>query len=249
MMNGQYAIEVRNLSKSFRVYHERKSTLFEHLAGMISKKMYHETLNVLNDISFDVKKGEMMGIIAKNGQGKTTLLQIMSKILRPDSGTVKLRGSIVPFLGLGSGFLPDLTAAENIILHGLFLGLPKGLIEQKVPEVLGYAELERFADTKIRYFSTGMYSRLAFATGVQVDPDILLVDEVLAVGDIEFQEKSFQTFLSFKKRGKTIVFVTHNMEQLKRLCDRALFIHNGRIQKIGHPSEVVSEFYKMIHQR
>jgi ABC-type polysaccharide/polyol phosphate transport system ATPase subunit len=248
MTGGPYAIEVRNLSKSFRVYHERTSTLFEHLVGIISKKKRYEKLNVLDDISFEVKKGEMIGIIAKNGQGKTTLLQIMSKILQPDSGTVNLHGSTVPFLGLGSGFQPDLTAIDNIILHGLFLGLSKGLIKQKLPEILKYAELERFADTKLRHFSAGMYARLAFATGVQVDPDILLVDEVLSVGDVGFQEKGFQTFLSFKKRGKTIVFVTHNLEQVKRLCDRAILIHDGKIQKIGLSDDVVAEFYNVIRQ-
>jgi lipopolysaccharide transport system ATP-binding protein len=246
MTNDPYAIEVRNLYKSFRVYHERNSTLYEHLVGIISKKRHYEKLNVLNDISFEVKKGEMIGIIGKNGQGKTTLLQIMSRILRPDSGTVRLYGSTVPFLGLGSGFQPDLSAIDNIVLHGLFLGLSKGLIKQKLPEVLKYAELERFADTKLRHFSSGMYARLAFAIGVQVDPDIMLVDEVLSVGDVGFQEKGFQTFLSFKKRGKTIVFVTHNLEQVKRLCDRALLIHDGRIHKIGLPDGVVDEFHNVI---
>jgi homopolymeric O-antigen transport system ATP-binding protein len=248
MIYEQNAIEVRHLSKSFRIYHERKSTLYEHLVGIISKKKGYEKLMVLNDISFEVKKGEMIGIIGKNGQGKTTLLQIMSKILKPDGGYVKLYGSTVPFLGLGSGFLQDLSAIDNIILYGLYLGLSKREIKQKVPDVLRYAELEKFADTKVKHFSTGMYTRLAFATAVQVDPDILLVDEVLSVGDIGFQEKSFQTFLSFKKRGKTIVFVTHNLPQVKRLCDRALLIHDGRIQKTGHPDEVVDEFYNVVHQ-
>jgi lipopolysaccharide transport system ATP-binding protein len=248
MMDEQYALEVRHLSKSFRIYHESKSTLYEHLVAIISKKRGYEKLMVLNDISFEVKKGEMMGIVAKNGQGKTTLLQIMSKILKPDNGYVKLYGSTVPFLGLGSGFQPDLSAIDNIILYGLYLGLSKGEIKQKVPDVLSYAELERFADTKLKHFSTGMYARLAFSTAIQVDPDILLVDEVLSVGDVGFQEKSFQTFLSFKKRGKTIVFVTHNLPQVKRLCDRALLIHDGRIHRIGRPDEVVDEFYNLVHQ-
>jgi lipopolysaccharide transport system ATP-binding protein len=248
MINGQYAVEVRHLSKSFTIYHERKSTLYEHLVGIISKKRGYEKLTVLHDISFEVNRGEMIGIIGKNGQGKTTLLQIMSKIFKPDSGYVKLYGSTVPFLGLGSGFQQDLSAIDNIILYGLYLGLPKVVIKHKVPCVLEYAELEKFADTKVKHFSTGMYTRLAFATAVQVDPDILLVDEVLSVGDVGFQEKSFQTFLSFKKRGKTIVFVTHNLPQVKRLCDRALLIHDGRIHKIGHPDEVVDEFYNVVRQ-
>jgi ABC-type polysaccharide/polyol phosphate transport system ATPase subunit len=248
MSDEQCAIEVDHLSKSFRIFHERKTTLYDHLVGLISKKRGYEKLAVLDDISFKVKKGEMMGIIAKNGQGKTTLLQIMANIIKPDRGYIKLFGSIVPFLGLGSGFQPDLSAIDNIILYGLYLGLSKQTIKSKVPYVLKYAELERFADTKLRHFSTGMNARLAFATAVQVDPDILLVDEVLSVGDAQFQEKSFQTFLSFKKRGKTIVFVTHDFHQVKRLCDRALLIHDGRIQKLGNPSEVVDEFYNVVHQ-
>jgi lipopolysaccharide transport system ATP-binding protein len=243
------AITVRSLHKSFRLYHEKKSTVYEHLVGLFSKKRGYEKLNVLNGISFDVKKGEMMGIIGKNGQGKTTLLQILCGILKPDSGDVQLSGSTVPFLSLGTGFQPDLSAIDNIVMYGLYLGLTKKEIKERIPQVLSYAELERFADTKLKHFSTGMFARLAFATAVQVDPDILLVDEVLSVGDVSFQEKSFETFLSFKRRGKTIVFVTHSLELVKRLCDRAIFIQNGKIQKIGRPHEVVEEFYNFYEIR
>jgi len=240
---GRYAIRVQSLHKSFRISHEKKSTVYEHLVGLFSKSRGYEKLNVLNGISFDVNKGEMMGIIGKNGQGKTTLLQILSGILKPDSGAVKLSGSTVPFLSLGTGFQPDLSAIDNIVMYGLYLGLTKKEIKERIPQILNYAELERFADTKLKHFSTGMFARLAFSTAVQVDPDILLVDEVLSVGDVSFQEKSFETFLSFKKRGKTIVFVTHSLELVKRLCDRAIFIQDGNIQKIGRPQEVVEEFY------
>jgi lipopolysaccharide transport system ATP-binding protein len=246
---GRYAIRVQSLHKSFRISHENKSTVYEHLAGLFSKSRGYEKLNVLNGISFDVNKGEMMGIIGKNGQGKTTLLQILSGILKPDSGAVKLSGSTVPFLSLGTGFQPDLSAIDNIVMYGLYLGLTKKEIKERIPQILNYAELERFADTKLKHFSTGMFARLAFSTAVQVDPDILLVDEVLSVGDVSFQEKSFETFLSFKKRGKTIVFVTHSLELVKRLCDRALFIQNGKIQKIGRPQEVVEEFYNFYEIR
>jgi lipopolysaccharide transport system ATP-binding protein len=247
--DGKDAIRVQSLQKSFRLYHEKKSTVYEHLVGLFSKKRGYEKLNVLNGISFDVKKGEMMGIIGKNGQGKTTLLQILCGILKPDAGVVKLSGSTVPFLSLGTGFQPDLSAIDNVVMYGLYLGLTKKEIKERIPHVLSYAELERFADTKLKHFSTGMFARLAFATAVQVDPDILLVDEVLSVGDVSFQEKSFETFLSFKKRGKTIVFVTHSLELVKRLCDRAIFIQNGVIQKIGRPQEVVEEFYNFYEIR
>jgi ABC-type polysaccharide/polyol phosphate transport system ATPase subunit len=238
-----YAVTVQNLHKSFRIYHERKSTLYDNLAGLFTKSRGYEKLEVLKGISFHVQKGEMIGIIAKNGQGKTTLLQILSGILKPDSGLVKLSGSTVPFLGLGTGFQPELSAIDNIIMYGLYLGLTKKEIKQRIPEVLAYSELERFADTKLKHFSRGMYARLSFATAVQVDPDILLVDEVLSVGDVSFQEKSFATFLSYKRQKKTIVFVTHSLQLVKRLCDRAIFIQNGEIRKIGQPDKVVDEFY------
>jgi lipopolysaccharide transport system ATP-binding protein len=243
MQDVEYAIRVQSLHKSYRIYHEKKSTVYEHLVGLISKNRGYEKLNVLNGISFDVKKGEMMGVIGKNGQGKTTLLQILCGILKPDSGAVKLTGSTVPFLALGTGFQPDLSAIDNIVMYGLYLGLTKKEIKERIPDILSYAELEKFADTKLKHFSTGMFARLAFATAVQVEPDILLVDEVLAVGDVSFREKSFETFLSFKERGKTIVFVTHSLDQVKRLCDRAIFLQNGKIQKTGQPDEVVKEFY------
>jgi lipopolysaccharide transport system ATP-binding protein len=242
--DDRYAIEVRNLYKSFRLYHEKKSTLYEHFAGLFSKSKGYEKLSVLRGISFNVEKGEMLGIIGKNGQGKTTLLQLLSGILTPDSGIVKLSGSTVPFLALGTGFEPDLTATDNIILYGLYLGFTKKEIKRRIPKILAYSELEKFADTKLKHFSSGMYARIAFATAVEVDPDILLVDEVLSVGDVSFQEKSFETFLSFRRQGKTIVFVTHALDLVKRLCDRAMFIQDGKIQKIGWPEEVVNEFYR-----
>jgi len=243
VIRDRYGVIVQGIYKSFRLYHEKKATLYEHLVGLLSKSRGYEKLDVLNGISFNVKKGEMMGIIGKNGQGKTTLLQILSGILKPDRGIVKLFGSTVPLLSLGAGFQPDLSAIDNIIMYGLYLGLRKKELKELVPEILAYSELERFADTKVKHFSTGMNARLAFATAVQVDPEILLVDEVLSVGDVPFREKSFQTFLSFKRKGKTIVFVSHSLKHVRRLCDRAIFIHGGKIQKSGRPDEVVDEFY------
>ena len=245
-MTEDNAIEVANVSKSFRIYHERTSTLYDHLTGILDKKRHYEELKVLDNISFNVKKGEMIGIIGRNGEGKTTLLRLLTRIFKPDSGTIKINGSIVPFLELGSGFQPELTAVDNIVTYGILLGFTKKQIREKIPSILEYAELEKFADTKLKHFSSGMYTRLAFSTAVQVDPDILLVDEVLSVGDVPFQEKSFHTFLSFKKRGKTIVFVSHSLQQVTRLCDRAIFLDQGKIHSIGKPSEVVNDFYKIV---
>jgi YVTN family beta-propeller protein len=243
------AIEVANVSKSFRIYHERSNTLYEHLTRIINKKRQYEDLKVLNDISFNVRKGEMIGIIGKNGEGKTTLLRLLTRIFKPDFGTIKINGSVIPLLEIGSGFQPDLTAVDNIITYGILLGFTKKQIKEKIPSILEYAELEKFADTKLKHFSAGMYARLAFSTAIQVDPDILLVDEVLSVGDVQFQEKSFQTFLSFKKRGKTIVFVSHSLHQVQKLCDRAIFLYKGRIHSIGKTNEVVNTFYKITENK
>jgi ABC-type polysaccharide/polyol phosphate transport system ATPase subunit len=168
----------------------------------------------------------------------------MSKIYSPNSGTVTTHGNIVPLLQLGIGFHPELTARDNIITYGIILGFKKDWIKQKIPEILKFAELEKFSDVKMKNFSSGMISRLGFSTAVQIDPEIILVDEVLSVGDISFQEKCLQTFTDFKKRKKTIIFVTHDLNQIIRICDRALMLKNGKIAKIGDPSSVVDYYIK-----
>jgi lipopolysaccharide transport system ATP-binding protein len=248
MKDPANAIELTSISKSFKIYHEKRTTLFEYLSSITGRKSNYETLRVLDNVSFEVKKGEMLGIIGKNGEGKTTLLRIISKIFKPDSGTVEVSGSMIPFLELGTGFQPELTARDNVILYGMLLGFSKKQIKEKLPEIMSYAELQKFADTKLKNFSSGMYARLAFSTAVQVDPDILLVDEVLAVGDVTFQEKSFDTFMSFRRRNKTIIFVSHSLDQIERLCDRAVFLHQGKVIMMGHPHDVVSEFHRVIER-
>lgn len=244
---SEIAIEVKNLRKSFRIYHERRDSVFEALSGFFSKRKYYEELVVLDDISFDVKKGEMFGIVGRNGTGKTTLLRLLAGIYRPSSGEVMVNGSLIPFLGLGLGFQPDMTAKANVMLYGRLLGFSRKEIKEKESEIIKFAELEKFEDTKIKNFSSGMAARLAFATAVQVDPDIVLMDEVLSVGDIGFQKKSYETFLSFKKRGKSMVLVTHNLETIKNNCERAMFLNNGKIQAIGKPEEII-EVYKEFFQ-
>lgn len=246
MIEERNVIEVRNVTKSFKIYHERKSTLFDHMLGFVNRNNTSERLTVLDNITFDIKKGEMIGIVGRNGEGKTTLLRLLSRILKPDSGTIHINGSVVPFLELGTGFQPELTAKDNILLYGTLLGFTKKEMKEKMGEILSYAEIEKFADTKLKNFSSGMYSRLAFSTAIQVNPDILLVDEVLSVGDVPFQEKSFNTFMSFKKKGKTIVFVTHSLMQVQRLCDRAVFLNKGKIHSIGKPNEIINEFYRIV---
>lgn len=239
---SENAIEVRGVSKSFRIYHEQRNSLYEVISGFFSKRKYYEELLVLDNISFDVKKGEMFGIIGRNGTGKTTLLRLLSGIYRPDTGSIGVNGTLIPFLGLGIGFQPDLTAKANVILYGRLLGFSKKEIQSREKQIIEFAELEKFEDTKLKNFSSGMYARLAFSTAVQVDPEIILMDEVLSVGDIGFQKKSHDTFLSFKKRGKSIVLVTHDLKTIKDNCDRAMFLNDGKIHSIGEPQKVIDAY-------
>ena len=236
------ALEVKDICKKFRIFHEKRNSLYESLAGSLSKKKYYEDLDVLKGVSFELKKGEMLGIIGPNGSGKTTLLRIISRVYQADRGQVKVYGNLIPFLSLGLGFQNLLTAKLNIIQYGMILGLTKSEISNRVNEVIKFAELEKFADTKLKNFSSGMYVRLAFATAVQVDPDIMIIDEAISVGDIAFQKKSFDTILDFKKKGKAIIFVSHDMNLIKNSCDSAIFLNNGVIEKRGETDEVV-DFY------
>lgn len=238
----ELAISLKNVTKDFRIYHEKRNSLYEIVTGFFSKGRYYEKLRVLDNVSFDVKKGEMIGIMGKNGMGKTTLLRLMAKIYKPDSGSIIVNGSVIPFLGLGAGFQAEMTARDNIVLYGKLLGFSKREIEEKVGEIIKFAELEKFQDTKLKNFSSGMYARLAFATAIQVDPEIILIDEILAVGDIGFQQKSHNAFLSFKKRGKSIVVVTHDLNVIKQNCDRAIFLNDGKIHTVGEPSKVVEAY-------
>lgn len=238
-------LEVKNVSKAFRIYHEKRNSIYEAITGIFNNRRYYETLTVLKDISFSLKRGEMLGILGRNGVGKTTLLRIIAGIYKPDLGKVITDGTLIPFLSLGSGFQPELTAKANIILYGVLLGIPRKKITEKVNDVIKFAELEKFADTKLKNFSAGMYARLAFSTAIQVDPDIMLMDEILSVGDLSFQKKSFDTFLSFKKCGKSIILVTHSMEPVIQYCDRAILIDDGKIQSMGKPEDVVAEYQKI----
>lgn len=243
------AIELKNVTKTFKIHHERKNSLYEYLTSFSSRKSNFEKIIVLKDISLSVRKGEMLGIVGLNGEGKTTLLKIISRIYTPDSGSVITRGTVTPFLELGTGFNGELTARDNIILYGIILGFTKKEIIEKIEDIVKFSELEKFLDTKLKNFSSGMNARLAFSTAISVDPDILLVDEVLSVGDITFQEKSFNKFMEFKKKEKTIIFVSHSVEQIRKTCDRVIWIHNGTIEKDGKPEEVIQEYIKFANER
>ena len=246
---SEYAIILNNVTKKFKIHHEKKNSLYEYVTSFLNRNDTFEEITVLRDVSLSIKKGEMVGILGLNGEGKTTLLKIISQIYTPDSGTAVTYGKVIPFLELGTGFNGELTAKDNIVLYGIILGFTKKEITDKIEEIIKFADLEKFLDTKLKNFSSGMNARLAFSTATSVDPDILLVDEVLSVGDVTFQEKSFNKFMEFKKRGKTIIFVSHSIEQIRKVCDRAVWLHNGTIHEDGEPSKVIEEYIKFANSK
>lgn len=239
------AIELKNINKSFTIHHEKSNSLFNYITSFYKKKN-QEKLQVLKNISFVVKKGETVGVIGLNGCGKTTILKIISSIYFPDKGKLTINGKVIPILELGTGFNPELTAKENIVIYGIILGFSKKEITRKIDSIIQFADLEKFLDTKLKKFSSGMIARLAFSTAINVDPDILLIDEVLSVGDISFQEKSFNAFMEFKKREKTIIFVSHSLNQIKEICDKVIWLNNGVIQEMGETELVLKKYIESI---
>jgi len=241
---NEKSIIVEHISKSFKIYPERRDSLFE-LIKNINKKSNFQKLQVLNDISFSLDKGRMFGVIGFNGSGKSTLLRIICRILEPDEGKITVNGKITPLLELGTGMNPELISDDNIVQYGTILGFSRKQMEQKIEKILAFAELEKFRYTKLKHYSSGMLTRLAFAAAMEVNPDILLLDEVLSVGDIHFQKKSFDALMSFKKRGKTIVVVSHSLDFIENFCDKAMILDNGVITELGDPSTVVSKYKEM----
>jgi len=237
------AIVVSNVSKMFRIPHEKKTTLFENIAGMFNStnKGYEEFI-ALKNINFTVKKGEAIGIIGENGSGKSTLLKIISNILRPSSGSVRVNGKITSFLELGVGFQPDLTAKENIYVYGAVMGLSDRQIDDRLDEILEFSGLERFKDTRLKNLSSGMQVRLAFATAIQTDPEILMMDEVLAVGDMEFQQKCLDVFQRYVKEKRTIIFVSHDLNSVRRFCSRAVLLRHGEQVAFGKTNEIIDKY-------
>lgn len=237
------AIIVNDVVKNFKI--KRKGAI----SGIsnISEHTKNESISALNKISFTVQKGEILGIIGLNGSGKSTLLRIIAGVYSPDSGNVKVNGTLSPLLQLGVGFQNDLNARENIIINGMLLGLSKNKMLEKVTKIINFAELKEFSNLKIKHYSTGMKARLAFSIAMEIDPDILLVDEILSVGDIDFQKKSYEAFLTFKKNKKTILHASHNLNKLLEFSDRILLLQKGKIIMIGNPEEVIKK-YKTISQ-
>jgi lipopolysaccharide transport system ATP-binding protein len=235
-------IEVEHLWKNFRIPHEKRTTVFETLVGVFDAKKGYEEFTALKDISFSVDKGEWLGVIGPNGSGKSTLLKIIANTIRPTRGRVKVNGRITSFLELGVGFQPDLTATENIYVYGAIMGFSDAEVKERIDGILDFAGLKRFANTKLKNFSSGMIVRLAFSTAIQTEPEILLLDEVLAVGDMEFQQKCFAVFERYRQEDKTVVFVTHDMNSVKKFCDRALLLNHGEQVAFGETSEVTDKY-------
>jgi ABC-type polysaccharide/polyol phosphate transport system ATPase subunit len=237
------AIEARGLTKTFRLPHENRTTFKEHFLHPF-RHIDYELNNALVDVSFEVEQGEFFSIIGPNGSGKSTLLKILAGIYRVSSGELRVDGKLSPFIELGVGFNPELTARDNVRINATLLGLGKRDLEDRYDEIVAFAELERFMDQKLKNFSSGMQVRLAYAIAIQVAFDILLLDEVLAVGDGEFQQKCMQTFEEIRAAGKTIVFVSHDLGAVQHFSDRALYIDQGRAIALGSAEEAVACYHE-----
>lgn len=236
------SIKVENVSQRFRVIHERPDTLRELFSKFFRHTSNFHDFEAVKNVSFDVHEGEMVGIIGRNGSGKSTLLKIIAGVYRPSAGRVQVNGTIAPLIELGAGFHGELTGRENILLNGLLLGYSKREMLEREQSIIGFADIGEFIDAPVKQYSSGMYTRLAFAVATEVDPDILVIDEILAVGDLPFQMKCFDRLQRFRASGKTILFVSHTMGQIVELCDRAILLDKGNMVADGHPEEV-AELY------
>ncbi len=239
--NNQVAIKVKNVSKTFRIPHEKINSVRGVFVNALKKKNYEE-FKALDDVSFEVKKGEFFGIIGRNGSGKSTLLKIIAGIYRPNKGKMKANGMISPFLELGIGFNPELSGRDNIYLNATVLGLTKKQIDKKFDDIVAFSELKRFIDQKLKNYSSGMQVRLAFSVSIHANRDILLMDEVLAVGDSNFQNKCLEEFNKYRDLGKTVILVSHDISTIQKYCDRAMLLRKGKIKMIGDPEKVGNKY-------
>jgi lipopolysaccharide transport system ATP-binding protein len=245
-------IEVKNLSKSYVINHQKvmqKHSMLKNVVDTIQKPLggggpgySHETFWALKDVSFDVQQGEIFGILGKNGSGKSTLLKILSRIVDPTEGEIKIHGRVTSLLEVGTGFHPELTGRENVFLNGSMLGLSRREIIGRFDEIVEFSEIEKFIDTPVKFYSSGMYVRLAFSVAAHLESDILILDEVLSVGDAAFQKKSLDKVMSTIREGRTVLFVSHSMSSVKQICNKALLLENGKIKYIGE-SEFVTDQY------
>lgn len=240
-MEENIAVNVCRVSKTFSIPHERKDTLREHLINSRKKNSY-ETFNALDDITFTIAKGDFFGIIGRNGSGKSTLLKILAGIYTADTGSVVVHGEVSPFLELGVGFNPELSGKDNIYLNGTILGLTQKEIRSRFTSIVAFSELERFINQKLKNYSSGMYVRLAFAMAIHANKDILLMDEVLAVGDMYFQQKCLKELIKLKSSGKTIILVSHDISAIQTYCKNAILLNDGKIIALGNPIKIIDTY-------
>ncbi len=246
-MNNNIAIRVENLNKIYKMYRS-PSERFKELLHPFKKK-YHQEFQALRDINLDIKKGTTFGIIGQNGSGKSTLLQIITGIIRPTSGTVRVKGRISALLELGAGFHREFTGRENVFMQGMLMRMKREEIEKHFDEILSFADIGEFIDQPVKTYSSGMYARLAFATAINVNPDILIIDEILAVGDDTFQRRCHSKLEEFKNSGKTIIFVSHNLSEISKICNRAILLDRGNILDDGNPEDLVYAYNELSAER
>lgn len=244
-MEQEYSIVAENISMHFNMASERLESLKEYFIKLIKRQLFFKDFIAVNDVSFKIKKGEVFGIVGTNGSGKSTTLKMISGILKPTSGKITINGNIAPLIELGAGFDGELTARENIYLNGAVLGYSKKYIDEHFDQIVDFAELRDFLDMPIKNYSSGMVARIAFAIATVITPDILIVDEILSVGDFLFQEKCEKRINELMEGGTTIVIVSHTIAQIERLCDRVMWIEKGNLKMLGETSEVC-EAYKNI---
>lgn len=246
-MKEENAIEVHNITKSFRIYLDKGHTMKEKI--LFRKRRAYEERSVLNGISFEVKKGEAIGLIGHNGCGKSTTLKLLTKIMYPDSGTIEMRGRVSSLIELGAGFHPDMSGRENIYINASIFGLTKHEIDNRLGDIIAFSELEQFIDNPVRTYSSGMYMRLAFSVAINVNADILLIDEILAVGDVNFQTKCFERLKEIKRKGTTIVIVSHAFSQIEQICDKSIWINEGKIVDEGIPKYVHENYLNTMEEQ
>lgn len=234
-------IKVENVTQRFRLVQERPDTVRELFSKLLqrTKTSHYHDFEAVKNVSFEVHEGQMMGIVGSNGSGKSTLLKMIAGVYKPTAGTVTIRGSLAPLIELGAGFHGELTGRENILMNGLLMGFSKRQMLERTESIIEFADIGDFIDSPVKQYSSGMYMRLAFSVATEVNPDILVIDEILAVGDMAFQQKCFDRLKSFRRAGKTILFVTHTLDQVRENCDRAILLNKGRMVVDGKPDEVI----------
>jgi ABC-2 type transport system ATP-binding protein len=242
MSDDSIAIRIQNVTQRFRVIHERPDTVRELFSKFSKNRVSYHFFEAVSGVSFEVKKGEIVGLIGRNGSGKSTLLKMVAGVYKPTTGNVIVNGTLAPMIELGAGMHHELTGRENILLNGLLMGYSKDLMLAREQKIIEFADIGDFIDVPVKQYSSGMYMRLAFAVATEVDPDILVVDEILAVGDFTFQEKCFHRLRNFRESGKTILFVSHSMEQIEKYCDRAIVLEKGKLAFSGLPAEAVKAY-------